>query len=160
MTGLWLVIFLAAPLAFAIARIAIRLQQPPGLAALGGALICWQLIALAAGTAPLAIAMALLFAAASLLALTEWLQRITKMGRMIRGTLLALTGVLFGYAALLPALSTFQALAFAATLSGVAAGAAVAIYKARAPIAAGSAGQGPLALLAAWLLIRALASFI
>lgn len=159
MTGAWLFLLIAAPLSFAVTRIAIRLQQQPGLAALTSALICWQGIALAVGRAPLAGAMALLIAACVVLALVQWLNQTVSLKLWLCAALLALTGVLWGNATLFPLLRKDQALGFLAALLLVALGAGIAVSRARAPVPEGGAGLGPLVLLALWLAIRSAASF-
>lgn len=163
MNSFWILAFIllaGGGISFALARIAIRLQQPPGLAALAGVLICWQGIALAVGRAPLAIAILLLIVSTSLSALAQWLRRESQLnaGTALGGYILA--GVIWAAAAMFPVLSPMQIAAFSAAWFASAAAPWIAMVKARTRVAAASAGLGPLAMLALWLLIRATSSMI
>lgn len=146
-------------LAFALARIAIRLQQPPGLAALAAIMICWQAIAMAVGRTPLASSVTLLIAGAASIVLLQWLRA----GRLLAGatgwaaysaaTLLAALAMTF------PVLSPSEALAFSLTFGASLAGVWLAMARSRAPAPPGWLGVPSLVGLGLWLAVRMIASF-
>ncbi len=155
-----LILLVGGPLSFALARIAIRLQQEPGLAALTSVLIFWQLIALTAGRAALASSMMLLIGVSALLILTHWLLSVSVLGAWVRWGLFVLAGLAWAMAATYPILQPVQALAFSASFIAAAAGTGCAIYWARTPVSLGKLGLPALGLLGLWLIVRAAASFV
>ncbi len=154
------IVLAGAPLSFALARIAIRLQQEPGLAALASVLILWQLIALSAGRAPLAVAVLLLIAVSGLLLLSQWLQRVATPGLRTQWALRGLAGIGWALAVTFPVLSPGQTLAFSGGLGVAAAGTLCAVRLARSPVFFGKSGLAALGLAGLWLFARAAASFI
>ncbi|MEQ1890392.1 MAG: hypothetical protein ABL951_14625 [Alphaproteobacteria bacterium] len=154
------IVLAAAPLSFALARIAIRLQQEPGLAALASVLISWQLIALSAGRAPLASSVLLVIAVSGLLLLIQWLQRDAAPGLRVLWALRGLAGFGWALAASFPVLSPGQVLAFSGSLGVAAAGTWCAIRWARSPVSLGKSGLAALGLAGLWLIVRGGASFI
>lgn len=158
--GMAFILLAGGALSFALARIAIRLHQPPGLAALAGVLICWQGITLDIGRAPLALAMLLLVVSASLYALVQWLREESqlKAGTALAGYVLA--GLIWGAAAMFPVLSPRQIAAFSMAWVAAAGATWIATVKARIPITPTSAGLVPLAMLVFWLLVRGMSSLI
>lgn len=155
-----IIILAGGPLSFALARIAIRLQQEPSLAALASVLIFWQLIALSAGRAPLASAVMLLIGISALLILIQWLQSAAALGARAHWALLILAGLALAIAAAYPLLSLDQVLAFASGLMAAAAGTWCALHWARSPVSLGKSGLPALGLMALWLIVRGVASFI
>lgn len=147
-------------LAFALARIAIRLQQAPGLAALTSVMICWQLIVLMAGRAPLASSVLLLISACALLIVARWLKFEAALGRGMHAMLLALAALLWAGAATFPLLTPGQILAFFCTLLACAGGAYIAQRRARTPVSQGAPGLAPLILIGLWLIVRSAVSAI
>jgi hypothetical protein len=157
---IFIIILAGGPLSFALARIAIRLQQEPSLAALASVLIFWQLIALSAGRAPLASAVMLLIGISALLILIQWLQGEAALGARTKWAMLILAGLGLAIAAAYPVLSLDQILVFSSGLGVAAAGTWCALRWARSPVSLGKSGLPALGLIALWLIVRATASFI
>ncbi len=155
-----LIILVGGPLSFALARIAIRLQQEPSLAALASVLIFWQLIALSAGRAPLASAVMLLIGVSALLVLIQWLQREAALGWLAHWGLRILAGLAWAIAATYPVLPLDQALSFSSGLIAAAAGTWCSIHWARSPVTLGKSALSALGLIGLWLIVRVAASFI
>lgn len=106
----------ALALSYIFARIAIRLQQPVSLATLAGALFSWQIFVLLIGTAPLASATALLFGAAVLALLAQWLHRQELVRNAVAITLYVAALVIWGLSLGFPTLQASQTFAIAAIL--------------------------------------------
>lgn len=157
---IFIIILVGGPLSFSLVRIAIRLQQEPSLAALASVLIFWQLIALSAGRAPLASAVMLLMGMSALLILIQWLQNEAALGEGARRVLLALAGIVWAIAAVFPVLPLDQILVFSTALGVGAAATGCALRWARGPVSLGKSGLPALALIALWLIVRGVASFI
>ncbi len=155
-----LIILAGGALSFALARIAIRLQREPGLAALASVLIIWHLIALSMGRAPLASAVMLLVGISALLILVQWLQNEAVLGAWAHWGLRILVGLALAIAVTYPVLSLDQTLYFAGGLMAGAAGTGFAMHWARSPVSLGKSGLPALGLMALWLIVRAVASFI
>ena len=155
-----LILLVGGPLSFALARIAIRLQQESSLAALASVLIFWQLIALSVGRAPLASAVMLLIGVSALLILIQWLQSGAALGARAHWALLILAGLAWAIAATYPVLPLDQILVFSSGLGVAAAGTWCALHWARNPVSLGKSGLPALGLIALWLIVRATASFI
>lgn len=155
-----LIILAGGALSFALARIAIRLQREPGLAALASVLIIWHLIALSMGRAPLASAVMLLIGISALLILIQWLQNEAALGARAYWGLRILAGLALAIAATYPILSPNQIMFFASGLMAAAFGTGCALYWARSPVSLGKSGLPALGLIAFWLIVRATASFI
>lgn len=155
-----LIILAGGAISFALARIAIRLQQEPGLAALASVLIFWHLIALSVGRAPLASAVMMLIAISALLILIQWLQNELALGAWAHWGLRALAGLALAMVVSFPLLSLDQTVFFASGLIAAAAGTGCALHWARSPVAVGKSGLPALALILLWLIVRATASFI
>ena len=154
-------IFLAGgALSFALTRIAIRLQQPPGLAALAGVLICWQGITLQIGHAPIAIAMLLLVVSTSLYALVQWLRETSQLKARTALAGYIFSGLFLGLPLGFPVLTLEQFTAFSVAWFAAAAATWIAKVKARIPITLLSPGLVPLTLLMIWLLVRSAVSWI
>ncbi len=155
-----LIVLVGGPLSFSLARIAIRLQQEPVLAALASVLIFWQLIALSVGRAPLAGAVMLLIGMSALLILIHWLQNEAALDAGLHRGLLVLAGGAWSIAAAFPVLSLHQILVFCSAIGVAAAATACALYWARSPVSLGKSGLPALGLIVLWLIVRAIASFI
>lgn len=144
----------ALVLSYIFARIAIRLQQPVSLATLAGALFSWQITVLLIGTAPLASAIALLFGAAVLVLLAQWLHRYELVRNSVAITLSVAALVLWGLSLGFPPLQFSQILAFAAILIlSLAAGFLAASRRGTGP-GFGTLGLPAYLLLCGWLLVR------
>jgi hypothetical protein len=147
-------------ISFALARIAIRLQQPPGLAALAGVLICWQGVALMAGRAPLASAILLLMVAAGLYALVQWLSEASQLKARTALAGYIFAGLFLGLPLVFPVLTLEQFTAFSVAWFAAAAATLIASLKARIPVILLSPGLVPLTMLMIWLLVRGAVSLI
>lgn len=143
---------LALALAFAMARISIRLHQPPAMAMLAAVVICWQTIALAIGQAMLASSVTLLIAAAALVALIQWLRANQRLlgavgwGGYGLGTLMAAIASLF------PSLPMAATTGFLLTFGFAASGVWIASRRAKSDAPSGQSGVPSLAILGLWLL--------
>ncbi len=162
MNGLMLMV-LAAPLAlalgFALARIALRLRQSPALAALAAVLIGWQMVALAAGRAPLASSVTLLITGSGLIALIQWLRANNHISGASSWAAYLLAGLLVALAASFPSLKAGEALAFTVTLGFSGIGVGIAIRRARSPLPIAGPGAAALPAPCLWLLARLVALF-
>lgn len=147
-------------LSFALARIALRLQQPPGLAALAGVLIGWQGITLYIGCAPLALAMLLLVVSASLYALVQWLSETSQLKARTAFAGYVFSGLPLGASICLPVLTLEQFTAFSVGWFAAVAATWIASARARMPITLLSPGLVPLTMLMIWLLARGAVSWI
>jgi hypothetical protein len=156
----FLILLLGGPLSFALARISIRLQQDPSLAALASALIFWHLIALREGEAPLASAVLLLIGVSALNIFTQWLQSEGVTGRLVLWGLSALAFALLALAAILPELSLEQALLFCLGYGVACAAAWYAAFRARRLESIGIMGLPALGLMGLWLILRMAAAMI
>lgn len=154
------VLILGGLLSFALARIAIRLQQAPSLAALASALIMWQLVALIEGQAALASAVLLLIGACGLLVLTQWLTRLAALGGKARWILPVLAGMAWVGAVTFPLLRLELALIFLSAFAAAAGGALVSLRLSRRPVSLGNMGLSAFGLIGLWLLARSAASVI
>ena len=152
-----LIFFAGGTLSFALTRIALRLQQQPGRAAVAGVLTLWQMIALGIGRAPLASAVMLLILGSAILMLSQWLHREGVLTARARRGLYALGAAAWAMAASFPALTPDQTLAFACAFIAAITGAWLATHTARNPVALGKLWLLPPGL---WLLIRGVASCI
>lgn len=150
---------LALALAFGLARIAIRLQQPPGIAALAGVMICWQMIALVAGRTPLASSMMLLIIGVSLITLIQWLRANQRLQGATGWGGYALAVFLPALAAMFPDLTATEALAFALTFGLTLFGVFMAVARARSPAPIGWLGIPSMLLLGLWLVVRLISAF-
>lgn len=144
----------ALVLSYIFARIAIRLQQPVSLATLAGALFSWQITVLLIGTAPLASAIALLFGAAVLVLLAQWLHRHQLVRNPVAITLYVAALVLWGLSLGFPALQFSQILAFAAILILSLAAGFLAASRVSGGPGFGTLGLPAYLLLCGWLLVR------
>ena len=163
MNALWpltLIIFLGGPLAFALARIAIRLQQDLPLAVLASLLIFWHMLALWQGEALLASAVMLLIGVSGLLIVSQWLQKEGVAGRLIKWGLPVLAFFGLALAMSLPVLNLDQALQFLVSYGVACAAAACANFWARHPVPIGKSGLPALGVMGAWLIVRMAVSMI
>lgn len=163
MNALWplaLIIFLGGPLAFALARIAVRLQQDLALAALASLLIFWHLLALWQGEALLASAVMLLIGVSALLTMSRWLQKEGVVGGPIKWGLPAVALAGLAVAMGLPVLNHDQAVLFLVGFGVAGASAVCAAFWARHPVSIGKTGLPALGLMGAWLIARMAASVI
>ncbi len=155
-----LIIVTGGPLSFALARIAIRLHQAPGLAALTSVLIFWQMTALWDGGAELASAVMLLISVSALLILIQWLRSAAALAGLAHWALLILAGSGFALAATWPLLNPAQALIFCVGYVVPAGAARCAIRWARSPVQWGQSGLPAYGLMGLWLAVRIAASLI
>lgn len=152
-----LILLLGGPLSFALARIALRLQQDPSLAALASVLIFWHLIALREGEAPLASAVLLLSGVSALISFAQWLQGEGVSGRLAQWGLPALAFGLLAIAAVQPALSLEQGLLFCLSFGVACATAWYAAFRARHAAFLDKTGLSALGL---WLILRVAVAMI
>lgn len=155
-----IVLILGGLMSFALARIAIRLQQAPSLAALASALIMWQLVALMEGQAALASSVLLLIGAGGLLVLTQWLTRLAALEGKARWILLVLVGMAWVGAITFPPLRLELALIFLSAFAASAGGALMSLRLSRRPVSLGNIGLSAFGLIGLWLLARSAASVI
>ena len=155
-----MLMLMGGALAFALARIAIRLQQEPGLAALAGVMIFWQMIILWDGRAALASSVLLLDIACVLLILVRWLHHERVLGRGGAIGLLLLAGLAWGGALLFASVTRGQALLFSVSFMAMTAGAAIAWRGARIRVSFGGSGLAALGLIGIWLIVHSAASYI
>ena len=155
-----LILVLGGPLSFAMARISLRLQQDPSLAALASVQILWHLIALREGEALLASGVLLLAGVSALIIFTQWLHSEGVAGRLALWILSVLALGLLAIATILPVLSLEQALLFCLSLGVACDTAWYAAFRAQRLASIGKTGLLALGLMGLWLILRAAAAVI
>jgi len=158
--GIGILILISGVLSFALARIAIRLQQEPGLAALAGVMIFWQMLILWDGQAALASSVLLLDSACVLLIVVQWLRQEQVLGRRAGIGLRLLAGLAWGGALLFPSVAWDQALLFLVSFMAAMAGAAIAWRGARSRVSYGKSGLAALGLMGIWLIVHGVVTCI
>ena len=155
-----LILAIGGPLSFALARISIRLQQDPSLAALSSVLIFWHLIALRAGGAPLASAALLLIGVSALIILAQWLRGEGVTGTLAQGGLASLAIGGLALAAVITAISLEQAFLFFISFGVACLSGRYAAFRARGSVSMGKSGLPALVMLGVWLIVRGAAAMI
>lgn len=146
-------------LSFALTRVASRLHQDIGLAALASLFFVWQGIALVAGAAALASAMTLLITAAVIVVLVQWVNHRVGVRTPIRIGLFLIAAAIWSVAATFPLLKMWQAIALPSSFALVIVGTWLAMNTRRNRVAVGFMGVPSVLLLAAWLALRLYATF-
>lgn len=149
----------ALGLTYFFARIAIRLRQPVSLATLAGALFGWQIFVLLIGTAPLASATALVFGAAALALLAQWLHRQELVRNAVAITLYVAALVIWVLSLGFPTLRPSQTFAIATILILSLATGLLTRPHGEQGLTFGTLGLPAYLLLCGWLLVRAWFSY-
>jgi len=145
---------LALALAFAMARITIRLHQPPAMAMLAAVVMCWQAIALAIGQAMLASSVTLLIAAVALVALIQWLRENQRLLGAVGWGGYGLGALMAAIASLFPGMPIAETIGFLLTFGFAGSGIWIASRRARSAAPSGQLGIPSLAIMGLWLFVH------